>query len=210
MKIQILDVEQSGFIADEIDLHFLPQEIHTDLIATAVIVTRNNLRLGTACAKTRAEVNFSTKKPFRQKGTGNARAGTKKSPLWRKGGVIFPPRPRDFSTGFPKKQRKLAFRNAFSMRVNEENSFFLVRNLKDETGKTKDMLKKLNIGELMNGKVLFIYDSSNGNLGTVLGNVQNVSPVEWSSVCTFDIVKNKKLVVTEEAMKALESRLNNA
>jgi large subunit ribosomal protein L4 len=210
MKIQILDVEQNAFIADEIDLHFLPQEIHTDLITNAVIVTRNNLRSGSASAKTRAEVNFSTRKPFRQKGTGNARAGTKKSPLWRKGGVIFPPRPRSFATGFPKKQRKLAFKNAFSMRVNEDNTFFLVRNLKDETGKTKDLLKKINTGELLSGKVLLIYDATNGNLGTVLGNVKNLSPIEWNSVCTYDIVKNKKLIVTEEAMKALESRLNNA
>lgn len=210
MKIQILDVEQNEFVADEIDLHFLPQEIHTDLITNAVMVTRNNLRSGSACAKTRAEVNFSTRKPFRQKGTGNARAGTKKSPLWRKGGVIFPPRPRDFSTGFPKKQRKLAFKNAFSMRVNGDNEFFLVRNLKDDTGKTKDLLKKINIGELLSGKVLLVYDITNGNLGTVLGNVKNLSPIEWNSVCTYDIVKNRKLVVTEEAFKALESRLNNA
>ena len=210
MKIQILDIDQNELVADEVDLHFLPKEIHTDLITNAVIVTRNNLRFGNACAKTRAEVNFSTRKPFRQKGTGNARAGTKKSPLWRKGGVIFAKKPRDFSIGFPKKQRKLAFRNAFSMRVNEENSFFLVRNLKDETGKTKDLLKKINIGELLTGKVLLVYDLVNGNLSTVLGNVKNVSPIEWSSVCTYDIVKNKKLIVTEEAMKALESRLNNA
>lgn len=210
MKIQILDIDQKELITDEIDFHFLPQEIHNDLIANAVMVTRNNQRAGSACAKTRAEVNFSTRKPFRQKGTGNARAGTKKSPLWRKGGVIFPPRPRDFSTGFPKKQRKLAFRNAFSMRVNDDNSFFLLRNLKDETGKTKDMLKKINIGELLSGKVLLIYDPVNGNLGTVLGNVKNISPIEWNSVCTYDIVKNKKLMITEEALKALESRLNNA
>ena len=73
-----------------------------------------------------------------------------------------------------------------------------------------DMLKKINVGELLTGKVLFVYDEANGNLGTVLGNVKNISPIEWASVCTYDIVKNKKLIVTEEAMKALESRLNNA
>jgi len=210
MKIQVYDAEEKNISLNEADMDYLPTDIHLDLINNAVIITRNNQRSGTACAKTRAEVNFSTRKPFRQKGTGNARAGTKKSPLWRKGGVIFPPRPRSFSVCFPKKQRKLAFRSAFSMKVNQEDSFFLVRNLKDETGKTKDVLKKLNFGELLNGKILLIYDVANGDLTTVLNNVVNITPMEWNSVCTFDIVKHKKMLITEEAMKALETRLKNA
>ncbi len=194
----------------EADFRNLPEKPHFDLMHQAVIVTRNNARAGTACAKTRSEVKFSTKKPWRQKGTGRARVGSRRSPIWVKGGVTFPPRPRDFSVSFPKKQRKLAFRSAFLMATEKENGLIVLKNFQVSDMKTKTVLNLLNKEEWSKRKTLVIYDESNGPIYYGLRNVQRFTPMQWQSVCTLDFVSHDCILITEEALNCLKERLENA
>lgn len=194
----------------EAEIKHLPDTPHIDLIHQAVIVTRNNSRAGTACAKTRSEINFSTKKPWRQKGTGRARAGTKRSPIWVKGGVTFPPKPRDFSVSFPKKQRKLAFRSAFLMAAEKNNGMIVLKNFHVSDMKTKTVLSLLSQEEWSPRRTLVVYDEANGPIYHGLRNVQRFTPMHWQSVCTFDIVRHDCVLITEEALNRLKERLENA
>lgn len=207
-EIQVFDVATKQVNKEMMPFPELSVPINKDLVLQAVIRTQNNLREGTACAKTRAEVSFSTRKPFRQKGTGNARAGMKKSPIWRKGGVIFPPRPRDFSTDMNRKQRKIAFQHALQIRVQDEN-LFILKNLNTTTHKTKEVLSQLDHELFKNKKSVLIYDEKNGALAVNLSNVPHIQAIDWKSVCTYDIIRAKQVFITEEALIALEKRLQN-
>ncbi len=196
----------------ETNLEFkgLPEKSHQDLIVRVVIQTRNNARIGTACAKTRAEVNFSTRKPWRQKGTGNARAGTRRSPIWVRGGVTFPPRPRSYATQIPKKIKRLAFASAIK-HILEVNKVYLVSQLNDEAGKTNPIVKKLNHEDFAKGRNLLIFDpAANGKLLLSLRNVPSYIPVEWKDVCTYDLINCKRVLITEEAVQGLEKRIDYA
>jgi large subunit ribosomal protein L4 len=207
-EIQVFDVATKQVNKEMVAFPELNKPINKDLVTQAVIRTQNNLRDGNACAKTRAEVSFSTRKPFRQKGTGNARAGMKKSPIWRKGGVIFPPRPRDFSTDMNKKQKKLAFQNALHIRLQDEK-LYILKNLNVITHKTKEVLSQLDHDLFRNHKSLLIYDEKNGALAVNLNNVPNIEAIDWNTVCTYDIIRASQVFITEEAFQALEKRMQN-
>ncbi len=202
------NTNSSGSMKVEIDN--LPKTPHLDLIHHAIIVTKNNSRAGTACAKTRSEVSYSTRKPWRQKGTGRARAGSKRSPIWVKGGVIFPPRPRDFSVAFPKKQKRLAFRSAFVFASEKDNGMVVLKNFQVPDMKTKTILGMLNQEDWLKRKTLVIYDDVNGPVYMSLRNVQQFTPVHWQSVCTSDIMLHEQVLITEEALNRLKERLENA
>ncbi len=191
----------------ELDIKGLPENVNEDLVLRVVIQTRNNARIGSACAKTRGEVRFSTRKPWRQKGTGNARAGTRRSPIWVHGGVAFPPRPRSFATKLPKKQKRVAFVNAVRLILNE-SKVVLVSNLIDEKGKTNPIVKMLNHETFANGRNLVIFDpEANGKLDLSLRNVPSYIPVEWKDVCTYDLINCRCVLITEEAVQGLEKRV---
>jgi large subunit ribosomal protein L4 len=208
--VAVYDTNTKTLTEQELEIKGLPEKIHDDLIVRAVIQTKNNARIGSACAKTRGEIAFSTRKPWRQKGTGNARAGTRRSPIWVKGGVAFPPRPRSYETKFPKQQRKLAFRSAVKMII-EDSKLYLVSNLNDEKGKTGPILKKFDHEEFAKGRNLVVFDpKENGKLFFSLRNAPMYIAIEWKDVCTYDLVNCKRVLVTEEAVKGLETRINNA
>lgn len=116
--------------------------INEDLIYYAVLNENANARVGTASTKTRAEVHGSNAKPYKQKGTGNARRGDKKSPILVGGGVIFGPKPRDFSYSMPKKAKRLAIKSILSMQA-QSDRFLVVEDFSIESGKTKDLVKVL-------------------------------------------------------------------
>lgn len=120
------------------DIFGLP--VNDDVIYYAVLNENANMRVGTACTKTRAEVNGSNAKPYRQKGTGNARRGDKKSPLLVGGGVIFGPRPRDYTYAMPKKAKRLAMKSILSLQA-QSDRLLVVEDFTIESGKTKDFVK---------------------------------------------------------------------
>lgn len=211
MIVQEYDFNNDTILQKEVSEDIFKTSVSENTITDVVIATKNNNRQGSACAKTRAEVSYSTRKPWKQKGTGRARAGMKKSPIWVKGGVIFPPRPRSFKTALPKKVKKLAFKSALYIKLQEQN-LFLINNFNPSV-RTKDVLKnfkKLPFLATSRGKVLIIYDEGNSSINLALRNVMDeFLAIPWDSVCTYDVVKSDKVLITTEAFENLGKRLEN-
>ncbi len=168
----------------------------------------NNARQGSACAKTRAEVSGGGKKPWKQKGTGRARAGSLRSPLFAGGGVIFGPKPRDFSFSMPQKARKLALKSALSSR---EDQLVIVKDFsKIAEPKTKLMasvLKSLNL----NGKILIVADlkaAENQNLELAARNIPSVKLLLPSNLNVKDLLEADSVVITEAAVNEITERLS--
>jgi large subunit ribosomal protein L4 len=163
-----------------------------------------NRRAGTASTKTRTEVRGGGAKPYRQKGTGRARAGTNTSPLWRGGGVIFGPKPRDYSYKLPKKVRRLGVRMALSARFSEDNLTVLDGfDLADiKTKQFVEIMKKLNIE---NG--LIVIPGKNENLEKSSRNVQGYKVIQADGLNVYDILLHRRLVLLQPCLGQLEERL---
>ncbi len=156
-----------------------------------------NRRVGTACTKTRGEVNYSNAKPWRQKGTGNARSGDKKSPVWVGGGTVFGPKPRDYSYKLPKKMKRLAMRSLLSMKVKEE-SLKVVEDFSIESGKTKDLvsiLKNLVDGE----RTLIILKDDDAMLRRAGKNIPWVRINSYNRLSAKELLYGKNVLVLETA-----------
>ena len=167
----------------------------------------NNARQGSACAKTRAEVAGGGRKPWRQKGTGRARAGSLRSPLFKGGGVIFGPQPRDYSFSMPQKARQLALKSALSARLDQ---FIIVKDFATiKKPKTKLMvtaLKSLNA----NGKVLIIADlkaAENNNLELAARNIPSVRLLLPTNLNVKDLLEADSVIMTESAINEITERL---
>ena len=199
------DGSESGFI--ETDEKVFGEEPNIHVMHLALKRQLSNARSGNACAKTRAEVRGGGKKPWKQKGTGRARAGSLRSPLFAGGGVIFGPKPRDYSISLPAKARRLALRSALSARA--EN----IRIIKDfsaiKTPKTKEFIKILNSMSL-EGKILVIADVNNAenqHLKLSARNVPNVRLILPTNINVKDILEANRIVITESAVKEITERL---
>jgi large subunit ribosomal protein L4 len=209
ISIPIYDVINEGISEKNINENYVNKKSSDELITQIIVRTRNNSRQGTACAKTRGEINFSTRKPWKQKGTGRARAGMRNSPIWVRGGVTFPPRPRDFSVSTTEKSRKLAFKSVFYEKA-QNGDICLIKNLVDETHKTKNILNIISktIPDDKKGKkMLVVYNKTNGNLNLCINNIKNIFSVESQALCTFDLIKYNTIIITEEAMADIEKRI---
>ncbi len=160
---------------------------------------------GTAASKTRGMVAGSTKKLFRQKGTGNARAGSIKSPLRKGGGVIFGPSPRSYTIKVPKKVRKLALKMALSTKLNDEH-LFVIDALELEEIKTKalvQILETLNLDDL-----LIVSDTDDEKLLLSSRNIPDVKVIKTSGLNVYDILKFKNLLVVEPSIENIKGRLS--
>ena len=168
----------------------------------------NNARSGNACAKTRAEVSGGGKKPWKQKGTGRARAGSLRSPLFAGGGVIFGPKPRDYSFSMPQKARRLALKSALSARI---DNTILVKDFSEiKEPKTKLVVESLNAIKA-EGKVLIIADvnaAENANLSLAARNLPKVKIILPSNLNVKDLIEADYLVITEAAIKEITERLS--
>lgn len=171
------------------------------VIHQVVVATLANARQGTKSTLTRAEVRGGGRKPWKQKGTGNARQGSIRSPQWIKGGVVFAPKPRDFSKKVNKKVKELAFMSAISTRFDEKNVIVL-----DELNiepKTKEMVKVLENLKIEKSAVIV---TENSDEKVILAS-RNIPKIETSTadiLSTYQIVKNEKLVITKAALKKIE------
>jgi large subunit ribosomal protein L4 len=161
--------------------------------------------MGTACTKNVGEVSGSNKKPWRQKGTGRARAGSHQSPLWVGGGVVFGPRPRDFSKKVSRKTRALALRKALSERL-KAGDVVLVDDLKLASPKTKDFVSLMSTLELT-GTTLVVSTGTDKNLTLASRNIENVALTTSDSLNTYDILRPDKLLFTKSAFEKVEARL---
>src|SRR5438477_206932 len=205
MKLAIKD--SNGKSAGELEVKFplIEDGRGTQAVHDVVVAYQAAKRMGTACTKTMGEVAGSGKKPWRQKGTGRARAGSFASPLWRGGGVVFGPKPRDFAKKVSRKTKQLSLRKALSERL-RAGDVVLVDDLKLESPKTKDFLAVVAALELK-GTVLLIAQAADKNLTLAARNVANVALATSEGLNTYDILRPDKLVFTRGAFEQLESRL---
>ena len=177
----------------------------TQAVHDAVTAYRAAQRSGTACTKTVGDVQGSNKKPWKQKGTGRARAGSFRSPLWAGGGVVFGPQPRDFSKKISKKTRSLALRKALSERL-KAGDVVVVDDLKLESHKTKDFIGVIAALELK-GTTLVISSGIDKNLTLASRNLEKVLLTTGDSLNTYDVLRPDKLVFTKSAFEQVEARL---
>lgn len=161
-----------------------------------------NRRVGTACTKTRAEVKYSNTKPFKQKGTGNARRGDKKSPIFVGGGTIFGPKPRDYSFSMPKKMKRTAMKSLLSLAC-QENRMVVVEDFTIESGKTKDMASILkNFVEDASRTVLIMKDDDN-MIRRASRNIPNLHVLAYDKLSAKELLYGKKVLMLESAAKNL-------
>ena len=163
------------------------------------------LRAGTSCTKSRGEVRGGGRKPWRQKATGRARAGTSRSPLWRGGAIIFGPKPRDYSYRVNKKKVALAMRSALSDKV-IENAMFVLDALSFEAPKTKDMIKVLEaLGT--EKKTLLVLPELDEVVIKSARNIKGITPVTVAELNTYEILNHNNIVITKDAVAKIEEVL---
>lgn len=176
-------------------------EINEHLVHMAVVAQLANKRQGTQSAKTRAEVRGGGRKPWRQKGTGHARQGSTRAPQWTGGGVVFAPKPRDYSMKLNKKEKANAMRSALTSRVNEEK-FIVLDEFKLDEIKTKRFVEVMNNLEV--DKALVVTKDSDQNLLLSARNVPGVKTALTNSINVYDILKYDTVVITKDAVAAIE------
>ncbi|MDM7995369.1 MAG: 50S ribosomal protein L4 [Acidobacteriota bacterium] len=181
-------------------------DFNQPLIWEAVKHYNDSLRAGTASTKVRGEVSGSGKKLWRQKGTGRARIGSVRSPLWRHGGTVHGPKPRDYSYRFPRKKLQGAMRSALSAKLSE-NSVLVVDSLTLSSNKTKDFQKILStLG--FTGKLLIVDSSKDRNLMLSSRNIPKVKLVPGSGVNIFDVVNSNALLFSKDAILQIQEVLS--
>lgn len=178
--------------------------VNPHLIHDVVRMQRANRRSGNSCTKTRGELRGGGVKPWRQKGTGRARAGTRNSPLWRGGGTVFGPKPRDYSYSLPKKVRKLGLRMALSSRFSEEN-LMVLDDFQMAEIKTKNFIDVMNTLNVDNA--LIVVPDNYENLSKSSRNVPGFKVLPAAGVNVYDILLHKHVVLLQTCLGQLEERL---
>lgn len=199
IAVYTMDGAENGQI--ELSENVFGVEINVPVMHEAVVAHLAAMRQGTQSSLTRAEVRGGGKKPYRQKGTGRARQGSIRSPQWVGGGVVFAPKPRDYSKKMNKKARRLAIKSALTSRV-QENKLLVLDNMNLPEIKTKQVQKMLNQFEL--GKALIVIGEGDANAYLSSRNIEGVKTLPACEVNVYDILKYENLVATREAIAEIE------
>jgi large subunit ribosomal protein L4 len=206
MKIAIKNIAGKDSGELEVKFEMIENGKGSQAVHDAVVAYNAAQRSGTACTKTAGEVQGSNKKPWKQKGTGRARAGSVRSPLWAGGGVVFGPKPRDFTKKISKKTRGLALRKALSARL-KAGDVVVVDDLKLASSKTKEFVKVISALDLT-GTTLVVSNGAEKNLSLAARNVVGVTLTTGDSLNTYDVLRPDKLLFTKSAFETVEARLN--
>ena len=201
-KVNVFNM--SGEQVEQIELSeaVFGAEINQHVVYEVVKNQLANKRQGTQSTKTRAEVRGGGRKPWRQKGTGRARAGSLNSPIFTGGGIVFAPKPRDYSYKVPKKVRRLALKSVLTSKV-QNGEFIVVDKIDFETPKTKEMAKFLaNIQA--EKKALIVMDEKNENVIRSAKNIPNLHTALVNTINVYDILKYDSFIITKEAVKKVE------
>ncbi len=203
-KLQVID--KKGNVTAELELPagVFETPVHEHLLYEAARNYQANQRRGTASTKTRAEVSGSNRKPWRQKGTGRARAGATRSPLWRKGGTTYGPRPRDYSYEMPKTAKTVALRSAVSAKQ-AEGRLLVVEDLRLAAAKTREAVALLKGLKVDSALVVDVRD--NDALFTATRNIPKVRAIDWKGLNTHDVLNYKWLVLSRQAFESLVEKL---
>jgi len=199
--------DHKGKVVDNIQLdkELFDGFVNKTLLYEAKKMYEANMRQGTLSAKTRAEVAGGGAKPWRQKGTGRARVGSSRNPIWRHGGVAFPPKPRDFSYSMPKKALKQALLSSLNARLSEQRIKAIVRIELEgpKTGAVKDILDHLKVED----KTLLVVDALADNVRLSARNIKKLTLMEGRNVNARDVLLNENIVIEKEAFEKLAERL---
>lgn len=199
MKITVYDINKKKIDDIEVSDNVFAAEVNEALIHQVVNAQLAGMRSGTADTKTRKDVNFTTIKPFKQKGTGRARQGSAKAPIHVGGGTVFGPHPRSFKQKVNKKMFKGAVRSAISDRVNSSALYVIDSiNLDVKTKSFVNMLKKFNISNCL------VIDNENENLILSSRNVYGVKTITPEQVNPYDVIKHENIILTKNALKKVE------
>ena len=205
MKLTVKDM--AGRDQGELEVKFplIEDGKGTQAVHDAVVAYLANRRMGTACTKNVGEVAGTNRKPWRQKGTGRARAGSFQSPLWRGGGVVFGPKPRDFRKKVSKATRQLALRKALSERL-KSGDVVVVEELNLPAPKTRELVGRLNALKL-EGSTLVVAPAQDKNLALASRNLPRVGLATSDSLNTYQVLRFDKLLFTRSAFEQIEQRL---
>lgn len=202
IKVDILNLKGEKTGTAKLSSDVFGVEPHQQAMHDAVLVYRANMRQATAKTKKRDEVSGGGRKPWRQKGTGRARAGSIRSPIWRKGGVTFGPKPRDYRIKIHKNVKRIAIRSAFSSKVQDQD-LIILDSLNMSAPKTKEMvalLKNLKVDR----KALFITADPEKNVYLSARNLPGISVTFSGSINVYDILLHDKLIIVKDAVGKLE------
>lgn len=206
-KVAVYDMtgKQTG---EEIELmdYVFGVEFNEAVVHQAVVMQQANERQGTHATKTRGMVRGGGRKPWKQKGTGRARAGSVRSPLWVGGGTVFGPAPRSHAKDMPRKARRLAIRCALSAKV-AEGALVVVDNLTFDAPKTKDAVALLNGFEAVDKKTLIITDGENENVEKSSRNIEKVKALSNDCLNVYDILNAEKVLLAKDAVARIEEVL---
>lgn len=206
-QLDLVDMDNKKVGTVDLSSEIFEAKILGHLVQQYAISQLASRRRGTAATKSnKGDLHGSNKKPWRQKGTGRARAGNTRSPLWRGGLTVFGPTPRTYKVKMSRKSRKIALRSVFTDRLNN-NLIAVVDKLFLENPKTKEavgLIKKLGLPE----KTLFILAEKNTNLELAVRNLPSVDVLSVEGLNVFDLLVHEKIVCTPEALKQIEERLN--
>lgn len=203
-KVQVF--KTSGKLAGQIEIpeQLFSYPLKKHLLYEAVVQYQANQRQGTSATKTRGEVKGSNRKPWRQKGTGRARVGSIRNPLWRKGGVVFGPQPRDYRQGLPRRAKNNALRSALSLRWAEKR-LLVLEEVKIAEAKTKEAAKLLESFNL--DSALIVDKHENKNLFLGLRNIPRVKAMDSRQISAHDVLTYKWLVLSQRALESLMERI---
>ena len=200
----VFDIEKKKVAEVELNDAVFGADINEATIYEVVKMQRASRRSGTSATKGRSDVRGGGKKPWRQKGTGRARSGTSRSPIWRGGGIVFGPQPRDYAYSVPKKVRKNALISALSMKVKEEKMTIL-RDFPMEAISTRAFQKVVDLFGLK--KALFVIDQDNVVLMKSSRNIKNVKMIRSEGINVYDVLNYEHLVLLEPSIKKIEGAL---
>ena len=206
-KIEMLNLNGEKVKDIKLNDNVFGIEPNDAVLHNAIVLSMAGRRQGTHATKTRDMVSGGGRKPWRQKGTGNARQGSIRAPQWRGGGIVFGPQPRDYSKKMNKKERRLALKSALSYKA-IDSELVVVDNITMETNKTKDMLALLTKLNLVNKKVLMVVEELNDNICLSTRNLGNVKVVLPEEVNTYDVINADNMLITEKALEKLEEVLS--
>jgi large subunit ribosomal protein L4 len=196
-------VDQNNKKVKDVELpNLFSAEVRPYLMHAAVVNQLANRRAGTAATKNKALVSGGGKKPFKQKGTGRARAGSNRSPLWRHGGTVFGPTPRDYSYALPKKAKRAALIDAITSKV-AENRMILVSSLEIAEPKTRlisSMLENLGVQE----NALVLITGENKNLRLAARNIPSVKVLKMDNINVYDLLKYRYLITTQDSLNMMQ------
>jgi large subunit ribosomal protein L4 len=207
--LPVYDMNAKKIEEIELDPQVFDGEVNKTVLYQAITAFRANLRRGLAQTKTRGEVSGGGKKPWKQKGTGRARVGSSRNPLWRHGGVVFGPHPRSFTVDLPRGIKTEALRSGLNAKI-AAGTLMLVEKFHILNPKTKEFAKALDQFKFGKDSVLCVIDAVTENIKRSTKNIKRLRVMDPGTLNAFDVVNVKKILMSRDSLKIITKRLKNA